>query len=238
MSEFPPQLPHGELQEIFPDVFFVTGQSRYAYGERVAKFSRNMIVVRDGRSLTLVNTLRLDDDGIARLETLGKIEHIVKLGAFHGRDDAFYLEQSGATMWSFKDMPHERGVKSDAELVPGQAGPFKGADSFVFETAAVAEGLLLLRSHGGVLMSCDSLQNYAEPDEYWDDSTAALMRPEGFRRGATVGPGFLNKGNPKAIDFARLKKLEFCHLLSAHGPPLLQEARTELTATVERTFPG
>ncbi len=28
MSEFPPQLPHGDLDEVLPDVFFVTGQSR------------------------------------------------------------------------------------------------------------------------------------------------------------------------------------------------------------------
>ena len=49
MTDFPSQLPHGEIREVLPDVFFVTGQTR-------------------PDALTLVNTMRLDAAGLARLD--------------------------------------------------------------------------------------------------------------------------------------------------------------------------
>lgn len=57
----PPQLPHGTLRELFDDVFFVTGQTRPVFGGRQLSFSRNMTVIRDGGSLTFLNTMRLDE---------------------------------------------------------------------------------------------------------------------------------------------------------------------------------
>ena len=121
MTEFPAQLPHGEIREVLPDVFFVTGQTRPTFGSQTLQFSRNMSVVRDGDALTLVNTMRLDAAGLARLDELGSVKNLVKLGFFHGRDDAFYLDRYGATLWSLPGMEHERGVQTQAELVPGRA---------------------------------------------------------------------------------------------------------------------
>ncbi len=236
MTDLPPQLPHGELVEVLPDVFVVSGASHPVFGGRALRFSRNMVVVRDGGALTLVNTLRLDDDGLARLDGLGTVEHVVRLGYFHGRDDAFYARRSSPTIWSFPGMPHGRGVITDKELVPGEPGPFAHAEVFDFETAGIPEGLLLLQREGGLLMACDSLQVYADPDEYWDASTAALMRPAGSPRGVQVGPGWWNAGKPQASDFERLGALSFRHLVSAHGPPLWNEAHSAVTALARQVF--
>jgi hypothetical protein len=41
----PPALPHGELRELLPDVFFVTGTVALP-GPLPVRFSRNMTVVR------------------------------------------------------------------------------------------------------------------------------------------------------------------------------------------------
>ena len=65
MQYFPEKLPHGELTEIFPDVFFVVGQSKFEFQDNKFQFSRSMTVIRDGDSLTLVNSMRLDDAGLA-----------------------------------------------------------------------------------------------------------------------------------------------------------------------------
>ncbi len=233
---YPDQLPHGKLDEVLPDVFFVTGQTRPVFGGHALQFSRNMVVVRDGQALTLINTMRLDDDGLAHLDRLGRVLHIVKLGSFHGRDDAFYVKRYGATVWSFAGMPHERGVSTDRELIPGPGGPFADAFVFDFETTVIAEGLLMLERHGGVLMSCDSLQIFSDPDVYWDEPTAAKMRPHGSFRGVDVGPGWWNKGNPQKADFVRLERLPFRHLLSAHGPPLLEDAHEAVSEIAPRLF--
>lgn len=236
MTDFPPQLPHGKIQEIFPDVFFVMGQTRPEFGGKSWQFSRSMTVIRDGDALTLVNTLRLDDEGLARLDQLGSVKNLVKLGSFHGRDDAFYADRYGATLWSFSGMEHERGVKTDRELVPGQAGPCPDASVFVFETSAVPEGLLVLDRHGGMLISCDSLQNWSGPDEHFDEPSAAMMAAQGFFRPANVGPGWRNAAQPQSRDFERLRELNFRHLFSAHGAPLLDGAHEALSTTFDELF--
>jgi hypothetical protein len=231
MSDFPPQLPHGKLDEVLDDVFFVMGQSRPKFGGKQLQFSRSMTVVRDGDELTLVNSLRLDDEGLAMLDELGKVTSVVKLGSFHGRDDAFYIDRYGATLWTFPAMPHERGVTTAAELVPGKPGPCAGSSAFVFETSDMPEGLLVLERHGGIVMSCDSLQNWSEPDEHFDEASTGLMEEQGFFRTANVGPGWRNGAKPEASDFERIKALSFSHLFSAHGAPLLDEAHAALCAT-------
>ena len=91
-----PALPHGSLAQVFDDVWFVTGTSRPTFMGMQWQYSRNMTVVRTGDELTLVNTVRLDDAGLTALDRLGRVRHVIKLGAFHGMDDAFYLDRNGA----------------------------------------------------------------------------------------------------------------------------------------------
>ena len=236
MTDFPPQLPHGEIEEVLPDVFFVSGQTRPDFQGQIWQFSRNMTVVREGDALTLINTLRLDDVGLATLDALGSVRNIVKLGAFHGRDDAFYLDRYGARMWAVEGMDHERGVTTDVVLTPGQAGPCADVSVFVYKTSDIPEALLLLDREGGVLVACDSLQNWSAADEYFDERSAAAMGESGFFRPANVGPGWRNSANPQAADFARIKALSFRHLLSAHGAPLLDDAHGALCQTFSELF--
>ena len=53
MDEMPPALPHGKLEEVFPDVFFVTGMMKTVLMNADWQFSRNMTVVREGRCADL-----------------------------------------------------------------------------------------------------------------------------------------------------------------------------------------
>jgi hypothetical protein len=64
---FPAAQPHGELREIVPDVYFVTGTVKLP-GPLPVRFSRNMTVLREGGRLILVNAVRLDDAGLAALD--------------------------------------------------------------------------------------------------------------------------------------------------------------------------
>jgi len=232
----PPQLPHGDLDEILPGVFFVTGQVRPEFGGNKVQFSRNMIVVKDGDALTLVNTLRLDEARLAQLEAIGAVQNIVKLGAFHGRDDAFYRDRYDAPVWAPENMPHERGVKTDLALTPDAPGPVSDGSAFVFETAATAEAILRLDRSDGILLSCDSLQNWTGPDEYFDDASAKSMDARGFFKEANIGPGWRNAAKPDASDFSRLLKLKFAHLLSAHGEPLLDRAHAAISKTIATAY--
>ena len=42
-----------------------------------------------------LNAVRLDARGEAQLAELGDVKHVVKLGFFHGRDDAYYRDHFG-----------------------------------------------------------------------------------------------------------------------------------------------
>ena len=169
MADLPELLPHDELQQVFPDVFTVKGQMGVGPGGAI-KISRNMTVVREGEALTLLNVIRLNEEGLAALGALGTVTHIVKLGSFHGRDDSFYIQRHpGASMWAPPGMPHDRGVVTDREL-GSYSVPISDAEYFLFETSSTVEALLRLDREGGILISCDSLQNWGAPDRFSDEA--------------------------------------------------------------------
>jgi hypothetical protein len=57
--------------------------------------------------------------GLARLDALGRVANVVKLGSLHGRDDAFYKARYEATFWAAPGMVDEHGLVTDRELRPG-----------------------------------------------------------------------------------------------------------------------
>lgn len=237
MTDFPPQLPHDDLTEVFSNVFYVQGQIQANFGDFTAHFSRTMTVIRDGTSLTLFNTLRLDAAGLASLDALGKVTNVVRLGAFHGRDDAFYLDRYGAAMWALDGTEHERGVVTDKPMVPGEQGPCEDGTVFSFETATAAESIYHLARHNGILISCDSFQNMLEPDRFFDAQTIKLMTTSGFFNPANIGPGWAKRTAVQSADFQRLMTLKFRHLISAHGAPLMDEAHAMMQKSIDLRFP-
>lgn len=236
MCDFPEQLPHGMFSEVLEDVFFIQGQIRPDFGGPTTfQFSRNMTVVRDGGNLTLLNTMRLDEEGLAALEALGSVKHIVRLGAFHGRDDAFYLDRyPDATFWAAAGTPFERGELAAQPLVDGDEGPCEGSQIFLWKTGKTPEAILCLERHNGVLITCDSLQNWTEADAFFDDASAERMAEMGFFAPANVGPGWYNASAPQKSDFQRVAAMRYKHLLSAHGRPLLHEAKPAVDKTLAR----
>jgi hypothetical protein len=93
MADFRPAYPHGKFDEVFPDLFFLRGSMRVGAGISI---TRNMVVVRQGGELTLVNSVRLNDEGEAELEKLGPVRHLVRLGFAHGADEVLGAEGAAA----------------------------------------------------------------------------------------------------------------------------------------------
>jgi hypothetical protein len=100
MTSFPPALSHGTLKEVFSNVFFINGAMETVLQEMDWKFSRNMTVVRDGERLIIINSVRLNDHGLAELDRLGQVTDVVRLGSLHGRDDPFYVARYRAEYWT------------------------------------------------------------------------------------------------------------------------------------------
>jgi hypothetical protein len=234
---------HGQLREVFDGVFFVTGEVRMK--SPPLSFSRNMTVVRDGTSLTVVGSMRLGDAGLAQLDALGKVEHVIRLAAFHGMDDAFYRERYGAKVWAVQGSAYVKGVDTTTKAEDGYfqpdewadaetALPAPGAKLHVIHTATLNEGLLLLERDGGIVVAGDSLQNWAKTDEHFTLAAKLMMKTMGFIKPYNIGPGWLRGAKPKLEDLRAILDREFEHVLPAHGAEVMGGAREKYRPAIER----
>ncbi len=235
MSTHPPEGKHGPLREIFDGVFLVQGTFRMAPGMTIG---RNMVVLRRGDELTLVDPIRLDPGGEEELLRLGKVAHVVRLGHGHSVDVPYSVERFGATYWALPGQPEDVGI-APRELVRGRL-PFDG-ELFVFEHAQPPEGAIRLDVDGGLLVTCDALQDLREGIPLCSLMARASMPLLGFRRELLIGPMWLKKrlekdGSGLAGDFERLLSLPFEHLVGAHGGVYRAGARAAVRPVVESAF--
>lgn len=236
---FPEAHEHGDLKELLPGIHFVTGTVAMS-GPLPMRFSRNMTVIRKDGALTLINSLRLDSNGLEALERLGTVENVIRLAGFHGMDDPFYKDRYGAKVWSV-DAPYVTGFGSgskpyftpDVVLDAQTELPLDNARLILFESASPGEGLLLLDRDGGIIVSGDCLQNWATTDRYFSLPAKLMMRLMGFIKPHNVGPGWLKAAKPDRTEVKRQLDLDFRHVLPAHGSPVLGEARERYAPVVE-----
>lgn len=236
MFEYSPAWPHGALQPAFSEVFFVVGTNRTHHAGLDIQTSRTMTVVREDGALTLLNTVRLDDDGLAALDRLGQVRHVVRLGAFHGRDDPFYCDRYGAELWALPGATHVDGRATGRTLLPG--GPFPLADGQVFEftSARFPEAAVFLAREGGILITCDAIQNWAHVDRFFSPQCGELFAAQGLIRPANIPSTWREACEPSPDDFHRLLSRPFRHLISGHGEPLCDEAHACIAASVAEVW--
>lgn len=238
--EFPSALVHGEIRELFPDVFFVTGTMTIA--GKPMSFSRNMTIVRDNGSLTLINSVRLDEHGLKSLENLGDVDNVIRLAGFHGMDDAFYKDRYGAKVWAIKGQTYVAGFDPDAEpyfhadefVDAASALPIEGSRLYEFKSAKPPEAVIVLLRDGGIIVSGDSLQNWKRPDRYFSLMARLMMRIGGFIKPFNVGPAWSKITKPSADDFKGLFDLRFEHVLPAHGDEVIGNAKELFRPAIEK----
>ena len=228
--------PHGDIEPIGTDLYMVRGSIKL---NPLMRISRNMGIVREGSKLTLVNPIRLRLDIEKKLEALGDIKNIVRLGAFHGVDEGYYVETFGAQFWSQPNGVTYNEPLIDIEIGMGGLTPVEDSQFFEFNETVEPECALLLERDGGVLFTCDSIQNYA--DYSFNNWATKLVLPWiGFPKATIVGPIWLKLMTPKngslEEEFKRLLKLSFDKLLSAHGTFLAGDAHSAVKNAIEKAF--
>lgn len=228
---FAPALSHGPLTEVFPGVFVVRGSMRMGPGVVIP---RNMTVVKNGDGLVLINSVRLTDAGERSLDALGKVEHLVRLGSFHGIDDPYYVDRYKPEYWEPTGMAPKNGLKADQELKAGQS-PIADAQVMIFAAGKSVEAALILARAGGILVTCDSFQN-------WATTTGAspmgkiIAHVMGFGP-SIIGPMWLKAtGHGVRADFEKLLTLEWKHALCGHGDPLLDRAQDGMRSAMSKAF--
>jgi hypothetical protein len=159
----------------------------------------------------------------------------------HGVDDPYYIDRFRAELWALGPSETYPEPKPDVQVDAGAVLPFPDAELFCFEGMKQQESALLIRRGGGLLVTCDSIQNYG--DYRHNNWVARLLMPWiGFPKTTLVGPIWLKLMTPEGgsleSEFRRLLTLEFDQLLSAHGSLLASGAHEAVGAAVDKAFPG
>jgi len=232
---YPPAYPHNEIQTIFPDVFWVHGSIRVGPGMRM---NRNMVILREGGDLTLINPVRLNDEGLARLDMLGQVVRVIRLGDFHGLDDQFYVDRYQCLFWAQAGQSVYENPVIDVLVDEAAPGPVKDSEFFVFRQSRFPEAALLLHRHR-LLITTDSLQ-YHKDWSYFSRFTKVVFKLMGFHRGMNIGGPWLKRATPPGgslqLDFERLCELDFDAMIAAHGHMLRKGAKAAVKAEVRTRF--
>lgn len=217
------------------------------YGTTRLGVNRNMVVVRHTRrqELTLVNPIRLDAEGQARLRGLGKIERLIRLAPRQGAaTDRYYLKTfRNLRRWApgeAENLPIHRHITAEDDcLLPG-------CHVFTFRDTAEPECALLIRnaSNGNLLVTAEALQAQ-KGNRYINPVIRARMAANGLMEGDLGIPKnwikemSLNKRSNTLLkaDFERLLDLDFERSIGASGVMINQGAKERAIMAVEVGFP-
>ena len=174
MSNFPAVMPHHDLVPIFDDAWYLKGSVNM---KPLVRLQRNMVVLRHDGELTLINSIRLNPEGEAALQALGKVAHVVRIGV-HGMDDAYYVDRFKAKLWGLPGVQQAHGLT--ATELTADSLPHPGLSLFVFELTKNPECALLLNAGGE-----RSAEESARPR---GGTTTAVGRPVSVRAWGSVQP--------------------------------------------------
>jgi hypothetical protein len=236
--------PHGQFRELFDGIWFIRGGIKMPLLLPMT-IGRSMTVVRGPDGLTLFNSMRLSKEGLKELEALGEVKHVVRLAAFHGRDDGFYRDRYGAKVYAVQGQSYFRGMDArkqgpkpymqpDEWLNEQSPLPIPDAKLKVFSSSNPPEAICLIQRHGGILIAGDSLQHTPKADEFHSFLAKIVMKRMGFMKPYNVGPGWLRFASPKAEDVRSVLDLDFEHVLPGHGDAVIGGAKDKFRPAVER----
>lgn len=232
---YPPAYPHDELKALYADVYLLHGSIKMGPGMRM---NRNMVVIKNGSDLVLINPVRMNGRSLARLDELGDVKHILRLGDFHGLDDAFYLDRYKCEFWAQAGQNTYKSPKASTIISTAVKSPLPNSKFFIFESAKFPEAALLLKEHK-LLITTDSVQYHADWS-YFSGLTKLVFKLLGFKIGINIGPPWLKRVTPKGSslkqDFEKLLSLDFDSIIAAHGLLLESGARELLNQEVHRVF--
>ncbi|MGR8947445.1 MAG: hypothetical protein ACU84Q_05310 [Gammaproteobacteria bacterium] len=233
---YAPIYPHGEVGEIGNDIFMVRGSIKL---NPLVRISRNMVLVREGDEISLINPIRVNDDVLGQIKRIGTVKHLIRTGAFHGIDDPFYIDQFKPTMWSQPGGLVYTQPPPDVEINATSQLPFSNAAVVIFGSAKQPECALHLSDDDGLLVTCDAIQHYG--DYSYNNFLAKLMMPFiGFPKTTIVGPIWLKLMTPDGgsleDDVRQLLSLQFNRLIAAHGTYLEHGAHAAVEKAIDKAF--
>jgi len=197
--------------------------------------SRTMTIVQNPDGLVLINSVRLSDAGLAELDRLGKVKHLVKLSDSHGVDDPFYVERYKPEVWA---LPQAKLQGFSATKALGPSCPIAGGKVVEYPgTSGWLECGLWIPNGGGTLITTDAIQNHADA-EYTSLFGRVMSSLMGFKGGVIVAPMWRRfqkvRGPQVKTTLAQISGLAFANLITGHGPAVTGGADAVARTAIDR----
>jgi hypothetical protein len=227
---------------VFPDVFVVTGSVKVT----PLRFSRNMTVLRQDGGLVLVNTVRLNEAGLAALDALGEVRHVLRIGGWHGMDDAFYKDRYGGPVTMVKGQRYfdgssaEKGFtyfEADHEVDADSALPIDGASLNIVNTVP-PEAILRIPAGGGTLVTADALMHWPRANDYFSWVGKIGMKVGGMLKPYSMMPPWIDKYRPDPAELAGILELGFDNVLPGRGDLVIGGAVEKFRPEIEAYVGG
>lgn len=228
MTKYFPLLPHLDITEKVEGVYELTGTMKL-FG--LFRYSRNMHIIKTEDGVALVNPVRADDKTLRRIEEIGPIKHIYKIGQLHNVDIPFYMDKYAPKLWKIEGDPTLDHLKADHYFEDGQKASPCGSKLRILKNSKLKEAVLIHPSAGGTLISCDAFVNMGpDPMANWLTNTLQKLLPSPVY----VGPNWIKFAKPSGGDLLELLSDDFENLLTAHGAAVLGDAKEKLTSYVKQ----
>ena len=198
-------LPHGGLEKISDNVFWVSGGYSMMPGVRIGC---TMTIVKRGTDLTIFNSLRVSQELEEEIKKLGTIKNVVRICANHGSCDEYYIDTFGATYWDLPGAADAKGATkvpiTENLLSDGDGGlpPIPEAKIILLKSIATPEAVVFLPNDGdGILICGDFIRNAEQPCLHQSFGGKAMSSLMGFNTGccSTPSPFFFFYGKGEDI---------------------------------------
>ncbi len=241
---------HGVIKKVFDNIWFVQGTVKMPMLVPM-KISHSMTIIKnpDNNELSLINSMRLSEDGIRELEKLGRVTNIIRIAGYHGKDDGYYRERFDAKIFAIKGQTYTRKMSDNINAEEGYLQPDEWLDKDsvlpigsatlkILESASPTEAIILLEREGGILITGDSLQNTPIADQYVNFLARIMMKKMGFYKAYNVGPAWLQFAKPDEDDVRSILALNFDHVLPGHGDAVIGKAKEKYRPVLEGELKG
>ena len=247
------------IQQIDDDIYLIQGTIS---SKKILTKDRNMVVLRrhimgNQYELTLINPIRLDEEGMEQLEQLGIVYMLIRLGPTVGAtDDEFYIQKypyclrfAPGYLRSLSSSASKKMKKREAAFLPIHRILSEDSflldhrtDVFIFRDTIQPEAALLLRrKRGNILITSESLQSHQDGSAHFNLSMKMKSKREGMHDSSiVVSPRWLKKMSTKKDslreDFERLLRLDFTRHIGLSGNVVGGQVRESCVLAVEMAF--
>ena len=223
-------LPHGELNEVLPNIYTITGTMRL-FG--LFQYSRTMTILKDGSNLALLNPVRVDQHQLERISSLGQVKHIFKIGSMHNVDLPFYIDTFSPTLWVTKGDTSNHGYTPEHYFDDYRELPIQNAKVQVIEGSKIPETILVTPHNGGCLHSCDAFVNMEhDPGANWLTQKLSKLLP----KPTYIGPNWIKIAKPPRESMLRVLDYDFECFVPAHGQAIKNSAKKLLKTYLEAYY--